>query len=557
MNISNKISKILFVVLITISIHGKTDNKLPDSKNSNLEQIESVPGEYIVRLKHSNSNLSSMNMKLLSQSLGSYIKSRIPAQNIVIIKRPTFETKSSVINTLSNNPLVDVVEPNFIYKANRLPNDPLLVQLWGMKNTAQKDSGGQPGTAGIDIGAEQAWDIETGSDKMLVAVIDTGVDFDHPDLVNNIWTNEAELNGVVGIDDDNNGVIDDIHGFNAVTGKGDAKDDHGHGTHCAGTIGGSGNDGKGIVGVNWNVKIMAVKFLASNGSGSLENALKAIDYATKMGAKVLSNSWGGGGFSQTLLDSIKRSNEAGALFVAAAGNDGSNNDTKPSYPASYDVPNIISVAAITNRGDKATFTNYGKRSVHLGAPGVNVYSSILAGGYQSMSGTSMAAPHVSGVAALVWAHEPNLTAQELKTRLLKTVRPIPSLKGITKTGGMVNAFFALTNKTPDIDVNDPVNWPTKPVDVASASPYLKNTSEVFEIKVDGAKEFAVYFEKFETESNYDFVKLIVGDKVIQSLSGDYEDSFSQVITGDSVKIEFKSDDSTEKSGWKITKVAYR
>lgn len=524
--------------------------------NSNVQQIESVPGEYIVRLKP---NVMEMSKSTLSNSLGAYVKSYIPSQNIVVVKRAMFESTLSGVKALALNPLVDIAEPNYIYRANRVSDDPMMGQLWGLKNLGQKDSSGKVGVAGMDIGVEQAWDITTGSDKVVVAVIDTGVDFNHPDLVDNLWTNEAELKGAAGVDDDNNGVIDDIHGFNAITGNGNAMDDQGHGSHCSGTIGAKGNDGKGIVGVNWDVKIMAVKFLDANGSGTLENALKSIDYATKMGAKVMSNSWGGGGFSQTLFDSIKRSNEAGALFIAAAGNESNNNDSNPSYPASYDVPNIISVAAIDNQGAKASFSNYGKRTVHIGAPGVNIYSS-TGGAYDSWSGTSMATPHVSGVAALVWANEPNLTAIELKQRLLQTSRPISGLKGKTKTGGLVNAFLALTNKMPEPDINDPANWQGKVLDaaIASPSPYLKNSNIVMDLKFDGVREFALYFEKFDTEANYDTLQLIgANGAVLQTLSGNNDDSFSAIIVGDSVKLVFKSDGSVEKSGWKITKVAHR
>ncbi len=524
--------------------------------NSNVLQVESVPGEYIVRLKP---NIMEMNRTTLSGSLGAYVKSYIPSQNIVVVKRAIFETTLSGVKALALNPLVDIAEPNYIYRANRVSNDPMMGQLWGLKNLGQKDSSGKVGVAGVDIGVEQAWDITTGSDKVIVAVIDTGVDFNHPDLVENLWTNEAELKGEAGVDDDKNGVIDDIHGFNAITGNGNATDDQGHGSHCAGTIGAKGNDGKGIVGVNWDVKIMAVKFLDANGSGTLENALKAIDYATKMGAKVMSNSWGGGGFSQTLFDSIKRSNEAGALFIAAAGNESNNNDANPSYPATYDVPNIVSVAAIDNQGAKASFSSYGKRTVHIGAPGVNIYSS-TGGAYDSWSGTSMATPHVSGVAALVWANEPNLTAIELKQRLLQTARPIAGLKGKTKTGGLVNAFLALTNKMPEPDINDPANWQGKVLDtaIASPSPYLKNTNITMDLKFDGVREFALYFEIFDTEANYDKLQLIDANGVVlQTLSGNNDDSFSAVVTGDSVKLVFTSDSSVEKSGWKITKVAHR
>jgi thermitase len=527
---------------------------LSTSAFANLEKVDAVPGEYIVRLKPTNREMST---QAIAKSLGAYIKSTIPSQNIVVVKRATFESTDSAVKSLAQNSLVDVAEPNYIYHMNKLPDDPMLGQLWGLRNIGQADPKGGIGVAGIDVGMEQAWDITTGSDKMLVAVIDTGIDFNHPDLAPNLWTNQAEANGKAGIDDDNNGVIDDIHGFNAIDGSGNAMDDQGHGSHCSGTIGAKGNDGKGIVGVNWDVRLMAVKFLDAQGSGSLENALKAIDYATKMGAKVMSNSWGGGGFSQTLLDAIKRSNDAGALFVAAAGNDNNNNDTKASYPATYDVPNIISVAAIDNKGAKASFSSYGKRTVHIGAPGVNVWSS-TGGNYASFSGTSMATPHVSGVAALVWGNEPNLTAIQVKERLLATARPVASLKGKTKTGGMVNAFYALTNKQPEPDVNDPANWRAIDVTYASASPYAANANETTLVTAEGATEFALYFEKFDTEANYDTLQLVADDgTILQTFSGNNDDVFSGLIKGDHVKLVFKSDASVQKTGWKITKIAVR
>lgn len=517
--------------------------------------VESVPGEYVVRLKSNIVGIQST--QSISQALGAYVKSTLPSQNIVVVKRATMETTLSAVKSLAQNPLVDVAEPNFIYRINRTSDDPMFGQLWGMSNTGQKDSEGIVGVAGMDIGVEKAWDIETGSKKILVAVIDTGIDFNHPDLKENLWTNEAELNGKAGVDDDNNGVIDDIHGFNAITGDGNAMDDQGHGSHCSGTIGAKGNDGKGIVGVNWDTEIMAVKFLDANGSGSLEDALKAIDYATKMGAKVMSNSWGGGGVSQTLLDAIKRANEGGALFIAAAGNDSSNNDSTPSYPASYDVPNVIAVAAINNKGELADFSNYGKKTVHLGAPGVNIYSS-TGGAYDSWSGTSMATPHVSGVAALVWSHDPTMTAAQVKERLITTTRPIAGLRGKSKTGGLINAYNALTNTLSQPDGNDPVNWATKSMSVASASPYLKSTNQTFNISVPKAKEIAVYFEKFDTEATYDTVKIYDSKGVlVQTISGSNDDIFSASVSGSTMKIVFTSDSSVERTGWKITKAAYR
>ena len=536
------------VLLATIALSSLTSLASP--------KIESVPGEYVVRLKKN--IISTKSIHALSENLNSFIKSTIPSQNIVVIKRPVFETENSVLKTLAQNEMVDVVEPNFIYHINKTSNDPMMEQLWGLKNSGQKDSAGNAGVAGLDINVQKAWDIQTGSKKMIVAVIDTGIDNNHPDLKDNMWTNTAELNGKAGVDDDGNGVIDDIYGYNAVTDSGDPMDDQGHGSHCSGTIGAKGNDGKGIVGVNWNVSLMAVKFLDKNGSGTLENAIKAIDYATKMGAKVMSNSWGGGGFSQTLLDAIKRSEAAGAIFIAAAGNDASNNDSTPSYPASYAVNTIVSVAAIDNVGAKASFSNYGKNSVHIGAPGVNIYSS-TGGKYDSWSGTSMATPHVSGVAALLWANEPLLTAKEIKQRLLTTARPVAGLRGKTRTGAMVDAFAALTNVIPQPDVNDPANWKTVSLSYASASPYIKSTNETYDIKMaTGTKEFSLFFEKFDTEEKYDTVQIYdAKGALIQTISGNNDESFSMPIAGSSAKIIFKSDSSVEKTGWSITKAAVR
>ncbi|RYZ66790.1 MAG: subtilase, partial [Proteobacteria bacterium] len=431
-------------------------------------QPEAVPGEFVVKLRAPISQ-NKAQINVLSQQLGAYIKSTIPGQNIVVIKRPVFETQKSVLKTMAQMDNVELVEPNYIYRINKSANDPMVAQLWGMKNIGQVDSENTAGVQGMDIGAEQAWDIETGSKNTIIAVIDTGVDYTNENLAPNMWTNDAELNGKTGVDDDGNGVVDDIYGYNAATGSGDPKDDHGHGSHCAGTIGAKGNDGKGIVGVNWDTRIMAVKFLDAQGSGTLEDAIKAIDYATKMGAKIMSNSWGGGGESQTLKEAIERSNAAGALFVAAAGNESNNNDANPSFPASYTVPNVLTVAAIDNRGEMASFSNYGKNSVHVGAPGVNILSTTTAG-YESWSGTSMATPHVSGIAGLVASHEPNLTNLELRNRIITTARPITGLRGKVRSGGLSNAYLALTNTIAPPDLNDPANWQSVSVSVATAHP---------------------------------------------------------------------------------------
>ncbi len=318
-----------------------------------------------------------------------------------------------------------------------VPND-LDSRLWGLKNTGQDG-----GTAGADINALAAWQVSTGSAQgPVIAVIDTGIKYDHPDLANNIWTNPGEIAGD-GIDNDGNGVIDDVHGYNAITDSGNPMDDQGHGTHCAGTIAAEGNNGQGVVGVNWRAQMMAVKFLDQNGSGKLSDAVKAVNYATRMGARITSNSWGGGGANQALKDALEASN---ALHIFAAGNAGGNNDVRPAYPASFELDNIVAVAAVDRTGAKANFSNYGAVSVDLAAPGKDIYSTFInEEGYRSLSGTSMATPHVSGVAGLIATVYPEATNEEIKSRLINGSSPLASMQGQTVSGGLLNAANSLEN----------------------------------------------------------------------------------------------------------------
>jgi thermitase len=508
---------------------------------------ESVPGEYLIKFKRPIGNSERAKFDL-SNRLGTEVKTLISGQNIAVIRRPVIETIDHVLKTYGQLTEVKFIEPNYVYRISKTPNDPMLGQLWGMNNGLM---------SGVDVGALRAWDIQTGSKDTIIAVIDTGVDYNIADLKPNMWTNAAEVNGRTGVDDDGNGVVDDIYGYNASNNTGDPRDDHGHGSHCAGTIGAKGDDGAGVVGVNWNTRIMAVKFLDASGGGTLEGAVLAIDYATKMGAKIMSNSWGGGGASEALKEAIERSNRAGALFIAAAGNDSSDNDTYPTYPASYAVNNIVAVAAIDDHGAMAYFSNYGKNTVHVGAPGVNILSTTPSG-FQTMSGTSMATPHVSGIAGLLASNEPGLSNMELKNRLVTTAQPIAGLRGKVRSGGLANAYLALTNTIPQPDPNDPANWQTKNLSVQSAHPYVNAANETYEVNVPGVREFALYFSKFETEKNYDFVEVYDrAGTLLFKMSGNNTDSFSQVVTGNYAKIIFKSDDSVAGWGFQITKAAYR
>jgi subtilisin family serine protease len=308
---------------------------------------------------------------------------------------------------------------------------------------------------------------------------------------------------------------------------------------------------------------MAVKFLDAQGGGSLANAIKAIDYARKNGAKIMSNSWGGGGSSDLMKTAIVAARDAGSLFIAAAGNDGANNDSNPTYPASYVVDNIVSVAAINNRGTLADFSNYGAKTVHLAAPGVNILSTapaaIDASGFQTLSGTSMATPHVSGVAALVLSHQPNLTYKELKDRLVRSARPLAGLRGKVASGGMLDAYLAVTGQMAPPDSNDPANWTQSTAfSAATPHPYLPKSSLTFTASVPGAKKIAVHFAKFQTEANYDFVEFFdKTGKSLGKLSGKMDGTFSPAADGDTMTMKFTSDDSVNDYGIDADSISYQ
>jgi subtilisin family serine protease len=349
-----------------------------------------------------------------------------------------------------------LAEPNYIYSINMGPNP---------KPTQPPGSGGKggpdyaptpalPDPAQADprmnelyglnkIEAEAAWKITKGNSNIILSDIDTGADYNHQDLINNMWRNSKEVAGD-GIDNDNNGFIDDVVGWDFRDKDARPYDDNKHGSHTAGTIAATGGNGVGISGVAQKASVMVLRFLGgSQGSGTSEDAIECIRYSTKMGATISSNSWGGGGFSQALFDVISEANDKGVLFVAAAGNSSENNDKNPSYPASYKLPNIISVAATDNNDGMASFSNYGLKSVHVGAPGVKILSSIPGNAYGAFSGTSMAAPHVAGAAYLIKSAYPKLTMLELKGLIIDSVEKVNSLEGKTMTGGRINVAKAL------------------------------------------------------------------------------------------------------------------
>lgn len=415
-----------FLLLVSISIQAKeyvfkVGNQFNSQLISNYGVVSDIPVSFAnLKKLSSNRDLSFNDLQKIKNELGVYY---IEENKIYRIH--------------------EVIERGEIHESGLSEN--LYSKQWGLKNTGD-NSGGLwlPGVAGEDIAAESAWRITKGSRDVVIAVIDTGVDYSHQDLKNNMWVNVAEKNGEVGVDDDGNGYIDDIYGYDFQGNKGDPKDGNGHGTHCAGIIG-AAHDDIGTKGVMANVQIMALKFLADSGAGTLEGAIMAIDYGIKMKADIMSNSWSGGGFSQALEDAIVAAEEAGILFVVASGNKQNDNDKWPTYPANHQVDNVVSVGAMDGSGNRSVFSNYGKWTVHLHAPGSDIISTIPGNRYQSFSGTSMATPFVSGVAGLVLSLDKTKTVKELKEHLIKNSVMTRDLAHLS-IGGRVNAYRVLRDE---------------------------------------------------------------------------------------------------------------
>ncbi len=370
---------------------------------------------------------------------------------IYYLKLNSKEDTLSQIEELKAQNKVLVAAPNAKVTVDSLPNDPYFSNLWGLNNTGQFSSSG----VGADIGMDEVWDFITNASSIVVAVIDTGVDYTHPDLASNMWVNTGEIAGN-GIDDDHNGYIDDVYGYDFFNNDGDPYDDYLHGTHVAGTIGAVGNNGIGVSGVCQRTKIMAVKFLGSGGWGYYSGAISSIQYAVANGAKVLNNSWAGGSYDSGLASAVSAADSAGVIFVAAAGNSGCNTDSVcTNYPSSLTYGNVVSVAATTYSDGLASFSNYGAVSVDLGAPGSYIYSTMPtwyysgSDDYAYLSGTSMATPHVAGAAALLWAANPTLTHRQIINLLLQGVTAKSYLNGKSVTGGLLNlgASLVLANSS--------------------------------------------------------------------------------------------------------------
>ena len=521
------ISLILSLIMVcTMIIPAGADSAGTETGNGTGDQIQPgvkgvayVPGEVIVRYKSSGSDFAAMSIESSElRALNAEVAEDFSAEGLKGMQMIDLGGAVSVeaaIDELQNSDYVAYAEPNYIISlslpeppvppgpeqmgaeaASGAPNDPRFSEQWALQNTGQTG-----GSAGADINALPAWGMSAGSDSIIVAVIDTGVDYNHPDLAQNIWTNPGEIPNN-GIDDDGNGYVDDVHGYDFINNDNDPMDDNGHGTHCAGVIGAVGNNGVGISGLNQKVKIMPLKFLRKDGNGDTAASLNAIAYARRMGAHVISCSWGGTARSQALADAIASTNK---LVVCAAGNAGTNNDLIPHYPSGFESPQIIGVSASDANDGIPAYSNYGQNSVDVAAPGdwiLSTYPTSLGHQYIKMKGTSMATPHVSGLAALLLSKNPSLSPDQLKQLILNNADKLPAFSGKTVSGGRIDAAASLSAAG-----GSPAPTPTTPAPGVLALPTtgtiprdLNGDGRYEDVNGNGRKDFAdvtVYFRNLE------------------------------------------------------------
>ncbi len=415
---------------------------------------EVVPNEYIIKLKKDAHTRSFFKSSKVEKIVRKVKRVRVRYSKLFKIKvRPGI--RISQVKKFKSHPMVDFIEPNYIHTtpkikkrqslflSKRIPEDELFPRLWGLNNKNR-----------TDINVLSVWDKTMGSKKIIIAIVDTGLDINHPDLKENLWVNTLEKNGEVGVDDDGNGYIDDIHGYNFVEDNSSLKDRLNHGTHVAGTVGAVHNK-IGVTGVMKDVSLMTTKIFAKDKKTTTEMIVEGITYTVNNGAHIQNHSWGWLSHSQAIKEAIEYANKRGSLIIASAGNSSVDMDEKPQYPAGYKLDNIIAVAAYGIEGKKAPFTNYGKRSVHVAAPGLNIISTVDGGYYAMNSGTSMAAPHVSGAIGLILSLNSQWVAgrrskklikvptRKIRNLLIKTSQKTNFLKNISVSNGRIDTAKAV------------------------------------------------------------------------------------------------------------------
>jgi len=437
MNTTLKAKNLLFLGLVFSSLSFLNFNQAEVRADVNQAQnkIEVVENEFIVKLKDNNNEKALLNLSFNKGKTQVLYQSHFDRR--IRHVRSTPEEMKSIQENYGQ--MIEYIEPVYRVWSTTINETPVKTdstpaissKQWGLENSGD-----------VDVNALEAWKFTEGSNDVVVAVVDSGIDYNHPDLKNSIWKNEKESSGNK-TDDDHNGYVDDTMGWDFYSNDPYPYDYAGHGTHVSGVI---AANGPVIKGVAPHVKIMPLRFLGGNGSGTTAGAIRAIDYAIKNGANIINASWGGGGYSSALRDAIVRAGEKGILFVTSSGNASMNLDgANKMYPASFNLPNMIVVGAVNESGTRNSASNFGAKSVHVAAPGTNIYSTYLNGKYAYLSGTSMACPFASGALALIWSYHPELSASEVKDALLQNVKPLNSLHGYTITGGMVDAAGALNH----------------------------------------------------------------------------------------------------------------
>lgn len=461
------------------------------TEESRGRTIALVADHIVVRLKP---GASESDLRTINAKHGGVILRRLPLSDVYLVRFAQADLQTvrrAVAAYMAETAVVSLAEPDYIVHTTEIiPNDPEFTQLYGLHNTGQSG-----GTADADIDAPEAWSVTTGSSSVVVGVLDTGIDLTHPDLVANLWTNPGEIPDDL-TDNDNNGLIDDVYGWDFYGNDGNPQDDNSHGTHVSGTIAASGNNSTGIVGVCWSARLIALKFLGAAGSGSTSDAAEALHYVAALkrngvaNVRLTSNSWGGGGPSQFLQDAIGENAEEDILFIAAAGNDAADADAQAFHPSGFTNANIIAVASTDRNDNLSPFSNYGATSVDLAAPGSAIYSAIPGGGYGIKSGTSMATPHVAGAAALMLALASGTSSLDIKDALLAGVDPKASLTGKTITGGRLNALGALQGLGMRVRATIPgsgssVAAPPTNVVVAFTHPFDASSIDAFDCLLNG------------------------------------------------------------------------
>lgn len=380
-----------------------------------------VEGELIVKFKRSALGVQG----LVHQELGARVTRTITGEGVQLVRLPDGVTVQEAVQYYLNCPEVEYAEPNYILRVQQVPSDPLYQNQWGLQF----------------VSAPGAWDLSTCSEDVVVAVVDTGLQMSHPDIAQNLWQNNDEI--LDGVDNDGNGLVDDLYGWDFINNDNDPADDHGHGTHVAGIVGAVGDNGTGVAGVCWKVRLMPLKILDADGYGTVADEIQAVLYAIEKGADVINASFGGGSYSNAERDAIRMAEDRGILFVTAAGNGGDdyigdNNDVYPFYPANYLLDNIVSVTANDSSGTLAAFANFGVTTVDIAAPGVHILSTKPVDSYTEKSGTSMAAAFVTGAVALLRSVYPYMEYWQIKEIILRTVDKRVSLSGKILTEGTLN-----------------------------------------------------------------------------------------------------------------------